>query len=55
VHVFDLSLILCFSFVDGLNDAITVSVFERDACEVFVQAEMDVSILKVVIVDLDST
>lgn len=55
MHPLDVLLILCFSSVDRCDDAISVSVFQRDVLEVFVKAEVDVAMLKVVIVDLDGT
>ena len=51
----DLGLILGLGRVDRLDNARGIRILQRDACEIFLQTEMDVSILKVVIVNLDGT
>ena len=51
----DLSLILGLGRVDRLDNARGIRILQRDACEIFLQTEMDVSVLEVVIVNLDGT
>ena len=51
----DLGLILGLGYVDRLDNALSIRILQRDACELFLQTEMNVSVLKVVIVNLDRT
>ena len=51
----DLGLIFGLGYVDRLDNALSIRILQRDACEVFLQTEMNVSILEVVIVNLDGT
>ena len=53
MHSLDRSLIVSFSLVDRSYDAITIGSLKRNVGEVSIEAEMNVSILEVVIVNLD--
>jgi len=53
VHPFNLSLIICLSPFNYSNDTFSICILQRDRREFFLQSEMDVTVLKVVIVDLD--
>ena len=51
----NLGLILGLSRVDRLDNARGIRILQHDACEISLQTEMDVSVLEVVIVNLDGT
>ena len=53
MHSLDRSLIVSFSLVDRSYDAITIGSLKRNVGEVSIEAEMNVSILEVMIVNLD--
>ena len=53
MHSLNRSLIVSFSLVDRSYDAITIGSLKRNVGEVSIEAEMNVSILEVVIVNLD--
>ena len=48
-----LGLILGLGYVDRLDNALSIRIFQRDVRELFLEPEVDVSILEVVIVNLD--
>ena len=51
----DIGLILGLGRVDRLDNAFSIRILQCDACEIFLQTEMNVSVLEVVIVNLDGT
>ena len=53
MHSLNRSLIVSFSLVDRSYDAITIGSLKRNVGKVSIEAEMNVSILEVVIVNLD--
>lgn len=50
---FDRILVVCFSFIDGGDDVFCVCRSQGDVREVSLEAEVDVALLKVMVVDLD--
>lgn len=55
VHCFQVFLILCLRLIDRGDNAISVSVLQGDIGKFFLETKVDISILKVVIVNLDRT
>lgn len=53
VHRLDRLLVLSFSFVDSGDNVLTVGSGKRDVRELLLEGELNVSRLKVVVVDLD--
>ena len=53
VRALDLSLVSGFSRVNRLDNALSICTLQRNACEIFLEPEVNVSILEIVIVDLD--
>ena len=51
----DLCLIIRFRSVDRLDNALSICIFERNVCILLQEPKVDVSILEVVIVNLDGT